>query len=92
MGDRRRIGPLAAFSHIGKLIAQRRDATLAKPDGDRFHGSMRHARTGPMREHVTGPRLWWAHQKRGDRGRVRYRDLKLLRIDGVHWPLPVSIA
>ena len=35
MGDARRIGPLAALLHVGKLVAQRRDAAFAEPRGSR---------------------------------------------------------
>ena len=80
MRERRRIGPLAAFFHVGKLITQRRDAALAQSRGNRFHRSMRHARTRPVRQHITRTRCWRAHQKRGDRTRVRDIDVELSHV------------
>ena len=57
MRDRRRIRPLAAAFHIGKLVAQRRDAALAEADRNRLHRLVVHACTGPVREHVSCPRM-----------------------------------
>ena len=50
----RRVGPLAAALHVEELVAQRRDAALGEPGGDRRHERMGHAGAGAMREHVTG--------------------------------------
>src|ERR1700729_2651166 len=92
MSDYRRVRPTARFFHIGELIAQRRDAPLAKTRRNLLHEGMRHPGAGPMGKHKTGARLCGADQKRGDRCRLPDRDLKLLRADDFHrtfakvWP------
>ena len=55
--DGRRIGPFAAALHVGKLVAQGRDAALGELRRDRRHERMLHARAGAMREDVAGARL-----------------------------------
>jgi hypothetical protein len=46
-----RIGSLAAFLHVRKLISQARDTARRELSGHGLHEGVVHARTGPMREH-----------------------------------------
>ncbi len=64
MRDRGRIGPLAASLHVGKLIAQRRDAAPGKASGNRFHRGMGHAGARTMSKNVTRLRLYRPQQQR----------------------------
>src|SRR5271163_4342586 len=63
--DIRRIGPPAAFFHIGKLIAQARDAAFAKACRKTFHEGMSHPSPRAMGKDITGARLGGTSQKRG---------------------------
>ena len=51
-GNRRRIRPAAVFLHVGKLVAQGRDATGKEFLRDTFEEGMPHTGPGPMRQHV----------------------------------------
>jgi hypothetical protein len=82
MGYRRRIGPLAAALHIGKLVAQCRNAAIAEAGRDHLHRRMRHAGAGPVREHVGCARPRGQDQQRGDRRRIGDRDLEFLLVSG----------
>ena len=64
MRDGRRIGPLAALFHVGKLVAQRRDAAFGKARRNRFHRRMPHPRARAMGEDETGARLFRPHHQR----------------------------
>ena len=63
----RRIGPLAALFHVGKLIAQAGDPALAKAARERFHEGVRHSRTRAMGEDEAGARCIRTKHKRRDR-------------------------
>jgi hypothetical protein len=52
--DGRRIGPLAAFLHVGELIAQARDSALIKARRKGCHEGMRHPGAGTVRKNETG--------------------------------------
>ena len=52
----RRVGPLAPLLHVGKLVAQRRDAALAELGRDALHERVRHAGPGAVRQHIAGAR------------------------------------
>ena len=69
-----RVGPLAALLHVGKLVAQGRDAALGKLGRDRRHERMVHARAGAVRQHVAGARTRRDEQQAGDALGVADRD------------------
>ena len=66
VGDGRRIGPFAAALHVGKLVAQSRNAALCKLRRDRRHKRVLHPRSGAMREDVAGSRFRWRLQQARD--------------------------
>jgi hypothetical protein len=82
--NRRRVGPLRAFFHIRELIAQRRDAAFAKAGSNCLHEWMGHPGACAMGKDKTRTRPGGADQKRGDGGRIRDLDLKLLRSYDFH--------
>ena len=61
-----RVGPLAAFLHVGELVAQGRDAALGEFRRDRRHEGVRHAGAGAMRQHIAGARVLRRLQQAGD--------------------------
>ena len=92
MRHRRRIGPLAAFFHVGKLIAQRRNAAFGEASRNRFHRRMGHAGAGAVREHVTRARLRRLDQQGGDLLTRADLNSKRLRANGCHMIRPISIC
>ena len=82
--DRRRVGPLAALLHIGKLIAQRRHAAFGQALGGGLHGGVGHPGPGAMGKHKARAGIGGTDQQRGDRARIADRDLELLRTDDFH--------
>ena len=90
--NRRRVGPLAALFHVGKLIAQRRHAAFGEALGGGLHGGMGHSGPCPMGKDKARARIGGADQQRGDRARIADRDLELLRTDDFHGLPPNSPA
>src|ERR1700733_11706516 len=62
----RRTGPLRAALHVGKLVAQRGNATCRKAFGNCGHEWMRHAGAGAMSKDVTSARAGWHLQQSRD--------------------------
>ena len=69
-----RVGPSATLLHVGKLVAQGRDAAIGKLGRDGRHERMVHARAGAVRQHVAGARTRRDEQQAGDALGVADRD------------------
>ena len=61
--ERRRVGPLAAALHVGKLIAQRGKAARREPARHIVQEGMIHSCAGAMRQHVASSRAGWLLQQ-----------------------------
>src|ERR1700756_555118 len=86
VSDCPRLGPLAAFLHVGKLIAQRRDAASGEADGDDLHRGMDHADARAMGEDKTGARPARPYQEPGNWSRRADLDLEFLGNEFLHCP------
>jgi hypothetical protein len=64
--ERGRVRPLLAPLHGGELVAQRCDAALAEPGGDRGHERMRHSGARAVRQHPAGARARRGVEEGGD--------------------------
>jgi type II secretory pathway component PulL len=84
MGERRRIRPLAALLHIGKLVAQCRDAAVAKASRDLLHEFMGHARARAVGKDEACPSACRLLQQRGHRVRAVDVQSEWLRGDAAH--------
>ena len=76
MRDLGRINTLPAFLHVGKLVAQARDAALGQPGSRRRHERMRHARARAMREHEAGGGTRRDEEEGGDGGAVHIEGVR----------------